>query len=154
MHPNYPLIYWEDISLNDEFLSLSRTITEADIANMAGLLGWYDPLHTDEEYCKGTLFGKRVAQGLLGLNLSNGLMRGCIDHPGGLVAIAAFLEIQWKFLKPMFIGDTIFIRMRVQEKKETKHPDRGIVVFGCEVIRENGETLQKGRKTYLIHRKP
>ncbi|MBI3107742.1 MAG: MaoC family dehydratase N-terminal domain-containing protein [Candidatus Rokubacteria bacterium] len=152
---DFPRVYFDDLVEGEEFTSLARTITEADIVNLAGVMGWYDPLHTDAESTKGGPFGGRVAQGLLGLVLSNGLSNGCIPSHRGLAAVVAFLGIEaWSFRGPIRMGDTIRIVTRVVEKRTTKSPDRGLVVFEQAVVNQNGRTVQDGRKTYLIATHP
>ncbi|MBI2219145.1 MAG: MaoC family dehydratase N-terminal domain-containing protein [Candidatus Rokubacteria bacterium] len=151
MSADFPRVYFDDLVPGEEFTSLARTITEADIVNLAGVMGWYDPLHTDAESTKAGPFGGRVAQGLLGLVLSNGLSNGCIPSHRGIAAIVAFLGIaEWSFRAPIRIGDTIRIVTRVVEKRPTTSPDRGIVVFEQAVVNQDGRTVQDGRKTYLI----
>jgi acyl dehydratase len=147
-------IYFDDLEVGDEFISMARTVTETDLVNFAALIGWYDPLHCDSVYAEGTMFKKRVASGLLGLALSNGLCRGCISTRLGRAANMAFLNIQWSFSKPIFIGDTVHIRQKVSEKKETKRPDRGIMTLDVAVVNQHGETVQEGKKTYMLRRRP
>ena len=65
--------YFEDIQVGDEYLSRGRTVTEADVVAFAGLSGDYNVLHTDAEYMKSSIFGERIAHGLLGLSISSGL---------------------------------------------------------------------------------
>jgi acyl dehydratase len=152
---DFPRVYFEDLTEGEEFTSLGRTITEADIVNLAAFMGWYDPLHTDAEATKDGPFGGRVAQGLVGLVLSNGLTNGCIPSHRGLAAIVAFLGIsEWNFRGPIRIGDTIHVVVRVIEKRPTKSPGRGVVVFAHAVVNQKGETVQDGRKTYLIQTRP
>jgi acyl dehydratase len=58
-------LYWEQWDVSAEFESPARTVTEADIVMFAGLSGDYNPLHVNEEYCKQTQFGTRIAHGPL-----------------------------------------------------------------------------------------
>lgn len=146
-------IYFDDLNVGDQFTSMGRTITEADLVNFAALIGWYDPIHCDAVYAEKTLFKKRVASGLLGLALSNGLCRGCISTSLGRAANMAFMDVRWSFKKPIYIGDTIHIRQTVSKKKELKAETRGIMVLEVSVINQNGEVVQEGEKTYLLRRR-
>jgi len=146
-------ICFEDLDIGDQFTSMARTITEADFVNFAALIGWYDPLHCDVEFAKSTIFKKRVSSGLLGLNLSNGLCRGCISTSLGHAANMAFMGVEWFFRKPIFIGDTIHIHQTVDQKKEMKQADRGIMVLDVSVINQDGEVVQEGKKTYMLRRR-
>ena len=152
-HDDSREIYFDDLNVDDEFTSMARTITEADLVNFGALIGWYDPLHCDAVYAETTMFKKRVASGLLGLALSNGLCRGCISTSEGRAANMAFMNVDWSFKKPIYIGDTIHIRQRVYEKKEIKKPDRGIIVLDVAVVNQKGEVVQEGKKTYMLRRR-
>ena len=67
-------LYWEEWAIGAEFFSSARTITEADIVNFAGISGDYNPLHIDEEFCRNTQFGTRIAHGPLVYSIATGLI--------------------------------------------------------------------------------
>jgi len=143
--------YFEEFAVGDEVLSQGRTVTEADIVAFAALTGDYNPLHTDAEYAKGTIFGERIAHGLLGLSIASGLL----DRLGFITGtVEAFMGLQWKFRGPIKIGDTIHTEARVARKKEMRRLGGGIVVFDVAVINQRDETVQKGQWTVLIKSKP
>lgn len=142
--------YFEDIQVGDEYVSPGRTITEADIVAFAGLSGDYNVLHTDAEYMKTSIFGERIAHGLLGLSISSGLGSRAIVRP---YATIAFLGLRWRFKGPIKIGDTIKVRMRVSDKKETSKPDRGIVTLQRSVLNQRGEVVQEGDTELMIERR-
>lgn len=146
--------YFEDLEVGDEFKSMGRTITEADFVNFAALIGWYDPLHCDQVYAEDSMFGDRISSGLLGLALSNGMCRGCFPTSMGRACNMAFAGVNWKFKKPIFIGDTIHIEQTITEKKETKKPDRGMITVDVSVINQKGEEVQGGEKFFMIKRTP
>lgn len=147
-------IFFEDLEEGDQFKSVGRTITEADLVNFAALIGWYDPLHCDQAYAEETMFGRRIASGLLGLALSNGLCRGCFATKVGRATNLAFVNVDWAFKKPIFIGDTIHIQQVITEKKETKSPGRGLITIKVAVINQDGEEVQGGDKLFMIARRP
>ena len=68
-----PAVFFEELSVGQEFTSPGRTVTEADIVIFAGLSGDYNVLHTDAEHMKSSIFGERIAHGLLGLSIQQGL---------------------------------------------------------------------------------
>ncbi|HEX5463247.1 MAG TPA: MaoC/PaaZ C-terminal domain-containing protein [Burkholderiales bacterium] len=144
-------LYFEDFAVGDEFVTLSRTVTEADIVAFAGLSGDYNQLHTDAEFAKGTLFGERIAHGLLGLAISGGLKQRLGIFDG---TVMAFLGLTWDFVGPIRIGDTVHARMIVAETRATHKPDRGILVQEVELINQDGSTVQKGRHTVMMQRRP
>ena len=142
--------YFEDIQVGDEYVSPGRTVTEADIVAFAGLSGDYNVLHTDAEYMKTSIFGERIAHGLLGLSISSGLGARAVVRP---FATIAFLGLRWRFKGPIKIGDTIKVRMRVSDKKETSKPDRGIITVQRSVLNQRGELVQEGDTELMIERR-
>ena len=142
--------YWDEFSEGDTFVTKGRTITETDILNFAGLSGDFNPLHTDEEFAKKTVFGKRIAHGLLGLAVSSGLSQGLALTEGTLLA---FLGLEWKFAGPVFIGDTVHAEQTVSHLRATSNPKRGILTFDCKLINQDGKVVQEGKRTLMIERK-
>lgn len=142
--------YFEDIEVGDEYLSPGRTITEADIVAFAGLSGDYNVLHTDAEFMKTSIFGERIAHGLLGLSISSGLGTRAVPRP---FATMAFLGLRWRFKGPIKIGDTIKVRMKVTAKKETSKPDRGVVTVQRAVLNQRGDIVQEGDTELMIERR-
>ena len=143
-------MHYDEFKVGEEFASPARTITEADIVMFAGLSGDYNQLHTDEEFGKKTQFGKRIAHGLLGLSISSGLTQRTGVTDGTVVA---FLGLEWKFLAPIFIGDTIHVVQKVDSTRETKKPDKDIINFKTSVINQDGTVVQEGMRTVMIARK-
>jgi len=142
--------YYEDFSIGDEFKSPGRTVTESDVNLFAGLSGDYNPLHTDEEFAKGTIFGTRIAHGLLGLSMVSGLVMRLGVFDGTVIA---FLGLEWKFTGPLFIGDTIHFDMKIVEKRETSKADRGIIVREVFLLNQKNEVIQQGTMTIMMKRK-
>ena len=142
--------YFEDIQVGDEHLSPGRTVTESDIVTFAGLSGDYNVLHTDAEFMKTSIFGERIAHGLLGLAISSGLGTRAMAKP---YATLAFLGLRWRFKGPIKIGDTIKVRMKVTAKRETSKPDRGIVTVQRHVLNQRGEVVQEGDTELMVERR-
>ncbi len=143
--------YFEDIELGAEWLSPGRTVTEADIVAFAGLSGDYNVLHTDAEFMRTSIFGERIAHGLLGLAIQSGLGMRAMPRP---FATIAFLGLRWRFKGPIKIGDTIKVRIRVTDRRETTKPDRGIVVLHRAVTNQRGEVVQEGETDIMVERRP
>ena len=110
--------YYEDLQVGEEYESPARTITEADIVNFAALSGDWSPVHCDEEYCKKTPYKTRIAHGLLGLAIAEGLKFRLPEFTNA--RYVASLYWNYKFTGPILIGDTIRVRVRIQSKRETK----------------------------------
>ena len=149
----YGLTY-ADLHVGMAFRSPGRTITEADIVAFAGLTGDYSEVHTSEVYAQASQFGRRVAHGMLGLAYAHGLMW---PRTGELRETAvAFLGISdWKFVGPIFVGDTIFVDYRLAELRESRsRPTQAIATFEVELVNQDGQVVQKGRKALLVSKVP
>jgi 3-hydroxybutyryl-CoA dehydratase len=142
-------LYYEDFHLGQRFVTKARTVTEADVVNFSNLSWDHNRLHTDAEYAAGTLFGKPIAHGLLGLVIHAGLSYTLIEE-----TLLAFLSLEWQFKLPIFIDDTIHVEQVVSEMRETSRKDRGILAFEKEVINQRGEVVQTGKTVILLARRP
>ena len=145
-------LYWEEWDVGAEFVSSARTITEADIVNFAGISGDYNPLHIDEEFCKNTLFGTRIAHGPLIYSIAAGLLFQLHLYDDTLIAFLGFDSL--KFTKPVKIGDTVHARVEVLEKRITSKPDRGVMKRLLQVLNQKNEIVQEGVQAFLLKRKP
>lgn len=138
-------LYYEDLQVGDAWTSQGRTVTEADVVNFAGVTGDYNPIHMDEEFARGTFYGRRIAHGLLGLAISSGQANQTLR-----TAIIAFLGLEWRFVKPIFLGDTIHVVLRVEGKRTTSKPGRGVVTWGRKILNQHGEVVQEGVTTTMV----
>jgi acyl dehydratase len=144
--------YFEDFKVGQRFISSSRTVTESDIVTFAGLSGDYNQIHTDAEFAKSTPFGQRIAHGILVTSIASGLIA-----QSGLIegTVLAFREIsEWKFVKTVFIGDTVHVDTVVKEKKALRRLGGGSVVITLAVRNQNDEVVMKGDWTVLIISRP
>lgn len=134
-------LFFEEFIIGDQTESVGRTITEADIVNFAGLSGDYNLIHTDAEYSKGQMFGQRVAHGLLVLSIASGLAvrLGFMED-----TILAFRGLEWKFTAPVFIGDTIRVRVTVEATKPMSRVGGGLVTLKMEVVNQKNEIVNRG----------
>ena len=145
---------YADLHVGLSFRSPGRTITDADLVGFAGLTGDYSELHTSDVYAKNSQFGRRVAHGLLGLTYAHGLMW---PRTGELRETAiAFLGINdWKFVGPIFVGDTIFVNYRLGELRDSKSkPTQAIAIFDVAVVNQDDKVVQQGRKALLVSKVP
>ena len=145
-------LYWEEWETGAEYESPARTVTEADIVTFAGLSGDYNPLHVNEEYCKQTIFGGRIAHGPLVYAIAAGLLFQLHLYEDTLIAFLGFESL--KFTNPVKPGDTIHARIKVLEKRETSRPDRGVMKRQLQVLNQRGEVVQEGIQAFLLKRKP
>jgi len=143
-------MYFEEFEVGYEIISAGRTITETDIVSFAALTGDWTQIHANAEYAKGTIFGQRVAHGLMGLSYAAGLgaQLGFIEE-----TVLLFRGLEWKFSAPIFIGDTIHLKVKVREKKELKKLGGGSVTFDLRLINQEGKIVQKGTWEVLMKSK-
>jgi len=145
---------YEDLHVGMKFRSPGRTITDADLVGFAGLTGDFSELHTSDVYAKSSQFGRRVEHGMLGLAYAHGLMW---PRTGELRETAiAFLGISdWRFLGPIFVGDTIFVNYELAELRDSKsRPSQAIAMFDVAVVDQNDRVVQQGRKALLVSKVP
>lgn len=141
-------LYFEDMTVGARWVSPRRTITEADVGAFAGLVGDFNPLHVDEVFAAATPFGRRVAHGALVLGIATGLRQQMPIFRGSLRAL---LELRsWRFLKPVFFGDTVTVVTTVESARETSRPGQGIVVQRIEVVNQDGVAVQEGEMVSLV----
>ncbi|MBR86640.1 MAG: dehydratase [Rhodospirillaceae bacterium] len=144
-------MFWEEWDIGAEFQTASRTITEADIVNFSGISGDYNPLHIDEEFCKQTQFGTRIAHGPLVYSIAAGLLFQLHLYDDTLIAFLGFDSL--KFTLPVKIGDTVRVRIEVLEKRETSKPDRGVMKRLLQVLNQRDEVVQEGVQAFLLKKK-
>jgi acyl dehydratase len=144
-------LYYEEIEVGKNLVTAGRTITESDIVSFAGISGDFNQMHVDAEYAKAGEFGQRVAHGLLvvsvttGLIVQTGLMEG---------TVLAFRELQWKFARPVFIGDTIRAEMTITESKALPRLGGGSVTAKIGVYDQHDQVVQRGTMVLLVRSKP
>jgi acyl dehydratase len=143
-------LYYEDFAVGAEYVTTGRTIGESDILQFAALTGDWNSLHTDEEYCRTTPYGRRIAHGLLGLALMEGMK---YRHGQGDGTAIASLSWTVRFAKPIYIGDTLRVRWRITAKRETRHADRGIVTEQVELVNQHGEVVTEAEHLLMMRRR-
>jgi acyl dehydratase len=110
-------------------------VTTRHIEMYAELTGDRNPLHFDEEFAAGTRFGRLVAQGGITTGLLHALVANDIPGPG-----TVFLNQNWQFTAPVYIGDTITAEVEVLEVHATKP----VTHLGVRIWRQDGETVLEG----------
>lgn len=145
-------LYFEDFTVGQTLDTQKRTVSEDDIMAFARLTGDDNRIHTDPEFSKTTPFGRQIAHGLLGLSIASGLawQTGILDG-----TVLAFREVkEWKFVKPVFIGDSIYVEMEVLETKALPRIGGGAVTISLEVKNQSDEVCHRGQWTVLMLSKP
>jgi acyl dehydratase len=144
--------YLDDLHSGQVFETPARTVTEADVVAFAGLSGDFNPIHTDVEFAAGTAYGQRVVYGLLTLSIATGLLDRSRVFSGSAVAMLGIS--QWTFHKPVFIGDTVHVRLTVESVRPTRSdPRRGVVGRLFQVVNQRNEIVQEGNIDVLVRAK-
>jgi acyl dehydratase len=129
--------------------TVGRTITETDIVIHAGQTGDFYPHHMDAEWCKTQEFKQRIAHGTLTFSVAVGMSAGDINPEA-----FSYGYDRLRFINPVFIGDTIHVRVTVKEKRAyPKRPDHGVVVEQLEVINQRGATVLACEHLLLVKKK-
>jgi 3-hydroxybutyryl-CoA dehydratase len=141
-------LYFEDFMVGQEISTTGRTITEADILQFAGLSGDFSQIHVDAEYSRSSPAGQRIAHGMLIASVASGLVvqTGILKD-----SLIYFREItDWKFIKPVFIGDTIHVMILVSAKKAVQRLSGGLVKMKIDVFNQDQKMVQRGHFSVLV----
>jgi 3-hydroxybutyryl-CoA dehydratase len=125
---------YEDIKVGDD-ASITRTITEAHIVIFAGLTGDMNPLHVDAEYAAKSMFGERIAHGMLVAGLISAVLGTDLPGPNSI-----YLGQDLKFTAPVKIGDTLTVTATVTEKRD----DKRIIKLRTTATNQRGEMVVDG----------
>jgi 3-hydroxybutyryl-CoA dehydratase len=120
----------------------ARTISEADVYGFGGIIGDLNPLHTDEVTASKSVFGKRVAHGMLTASLLSGVLAHQLPGHGTI-----FMELNVKFLAPVFFGDTVNARVEITEIVKRR------VTLACSCTNQDGEAVLEGEAKVLAPKK-
>src|SRR5437763_10173728 len=139
-------LYFDDVAVGQDWESQGRTVTEADIVNFAGLSGDFNPIHIDHEYAKTTPFRRPIAHGLLVMAIGSGLS---INFPP--MRTLAFLSLkEVNFREPVFVGDTIRIKLKVLDKEERGRGRRGVITWQRQILNQDNKIVQEGISVTLV----
>ena len=142
-------LHYEDIAEGLSWETPGITVTEAHILAFAGLTGDFYDLHVDDDYARSLGYPTKVAHGLLGLALADGLKNRASVQLAAIVS----LGWRWSFTGPILPGDRISAMIRVTARRETQRPERGIVTLDFDLRNQRGETMQRGENDMMVHRR-
>jgi acyl dehydratase len=141
--------FFEDYAVGFARKTLGRTITETDIVIHAGQTGDFFPHHMDAEWCATQDFKQRIAHGTLIFSIGIGMTAGSINPR----AMSSGYD-RLRFIRPVFIGDTIHVSATISEKRD--HPKRathGVVLEKIEVFNQRDETVMACEHIYIVERR-
>jgi acyl dehydratase len=128
--------FFEDYILRDFKETIGRTITETDFVIHAGQTGDFFPHHMDSEWCKTQPFGQRIAHGTLTFSVAI-VMKATQINP------EAFSKgyDRLRFIKPVYIADTIRVKVTISNKVDSKKPNLGQITEHIEVLNQRDEIV-------------
>lgn len=139
--------HFEDFRPGQRWTSSTRRITAEDLAAFAELSGDRHPLHTDPEWAARTRFGRPVLHGPFGIAVFLGFL-----HDMGLAgeSVIALLDTNWRYLKPMYVGDSLQCTLTVTRCRRTSDPHQGVVHRHVVLENQRGEHVQEGTSAVLV----
>jgi acyl dehydratase len=141
--------FFEDYETGSVRRTPGRTITETDLVIHAGQTGDFYPHHMDAEWCRTQPFGQRIAHGTLIFSVAVGMTAGDVNPEA-----FSYGYDRLRFIRPVFIGDTIHVTVSIKEKRESpKSAAHGIVVELCEVSNQRGETVLACEHILMVKRR-
>lgn len=144
--------WFEDFHPGQVFLSQGRTVTEADVVTFAGWSWDTNPVHTDAESARHGRFGERIAHGLLGLSVALGLTSRIGVFEACSIALLGIDD--WRFRRPLLIGDTVRCRVEVLETRLTSAGDAGILRRRLTLLNQRDEAVQDGEIGLMVGLRP
>jgi len=141
--------FFEQYEIGATRETIGRTITETDIVMHAGQTGDFYPHHMDAEWCKTQDFKQRMAHGTLIFSVAVGMTAGVINPEA-----MSYGYDRLRFLKPVFIGDTIGVRVTIKEKRDHKKPSHGVISELLEVMNQEKHTVLVCEHLLLVRRMP
>ena len=145
-----PEFYYDDVEVGAELTTASHVIAYEDILAFADITLDKHPLHTDEEFCRTTRFGRPIAHGLYGLALMEGLKSKMYER----TSIASLGWDKIRFEAPLFPGDVVFVKVIFTNKRDSSKPGRGIVREEVLLINQSGGVVIRAEHTTLLIKRP
>ncbi len=131
-----------DMKVGD-IASVAKTISEHDVYAYAGITGDFNPVHVNAVYAANTIFNKRIAHGMLYAGFISAVLGTQLPGPG-----AIYVSQQLRFLKPVYIGDTITAEVEVAHRDE----DKNRVRFATRCRNQDGAVVAEGESVLMPRR--
>lgn len=146
-------LHYEDVEIGREFRTRGHTVTDDDLSRFSDLTHDHHPLHRDDEFARSMGFARRIAHGLFGLSLMEGLKSEL-----GLYETTSVASLGWdqvRFRKPIVSGDTVHVRVRLATMRPSRQEGRGVVTETVELFNQHGEpAISAVHATLVIRRQP
>ena len=125
-------------------VTFAKTVGETDIYLFAGITGDFAVNHINEQYMARTRYGRRIAHGALLVGFMSTCSTMMIEQCRGNAQDETPVSLGYdrvRFLKPVFIGDTVTLTYTIAEVDPVKRQSLGDI----EVINQNGELVSVAR---------
>ena len=147
-----PQIWYEDFEPGASLTSGPRTITLADIDAYAELTGERHPVHMDDAFARAAGFRGRIAHGLFGLALMEGLKAELGGFERSVIASLGWDKV--RFTAPLEPGDRVHLKLEFVEKRESSKPGRGVAIERASLINAEGKLIATGDHTLILLKRP
>ncbi|MBZ7924259.1 MaoC family dehydratase N-terminal domain-containing protein [Ensifer adhaerens] len=142
-------LFGDDFAVGDVFEGIPHEIGDEQFNMFAQLTGDNHPIHYDDAFAAKTRFGKRLAHGLLLVSMT---ALGATPMSARLEdALVAFVDQEFRFLRPVFINDVLKSRFEVISVIPKAANTKSLVRFKVELINSRSEIVVEGHHTYLLH---
>lgn len=146
-------LYYDDIEIGRCFETRAHQVSDEDLQRFSDLTHDHHALHRDDAFARSMGFPRRIAHGLFGLSLMEGLKSEL-----GLYETTSVASIGWddvRFRKPIVSGDRVHVRVQLESMRPSKKPGRGIVTEVVDLVNQHGEVAISARHaTLLVTRDP
>jgi 3-hydroxybutyryl-CoA dehydratase len=129
-----------DLKVGDTF-TITKEVTDDAVRKFAEVSGDYNPIHLDDEFASKTMFGRRIAHGMLGASYISAVLGFKMSERK-----IVYLSQTLKFIAPVFIGDTVTAKAVVKEIRE----DKPIVTIEATCENQSGETVITGEGKIMV----
>jgi acyl dehydratase len=125
-------------------VTFAKTVGESDVYGFAGITGDFAPNHVNEQYMAGSRFGRRIAHGALLIGYMSTCSTMMVEQHGGWAGEETAVSLGYdriRFLKPVFIGDTVTLTYTIAETDAAKRQ----AVADIEAVNQHGERVAVAR---------
>ena len=149
-HRRHPTRWFDEFVLGERFVIPSRTMTEALFLAFQAASGDNHPVHYDIEYCRRRGMPHMLAHGYQVLIQT---VAGASEFPFMVEdSLVGFLDQSSRFLKPVYVGDTVYPTLTVDELAPNR--STGVIGLGTTVHNQHGTLVMEGRQRYLLRKRP
>ena len=143
-------LFFDDLAIGQRFASSAREVTHLDIERFAALSGDRNPLHTDEDFARRSIYRGRIAHGMLVQSIATGLACEMGIFEGSTLGV---LEMQLRFVSAVKPQDFVRLELGVVELDPAPHVRRGFVRLSAQVIARQNQVCIDGSWTLLLLRR-